>query len=139
MTTQRFKRYFELDPDLRRLHAKIAELRRLEALWRQALPSGLATHSAPCELLAGRLSVVAFDGVTAAKLQQMSATAINALCDLGLDVSELTVRVGFMPIPKKQPSGVPRAIGENARGTIAQTANRLADGPLKAALLRLIK
>lgn len=139
LTIQRFKHYLNKDPALQRLSAKLHELRRLELLWQAVLPSSLARRSAPSELAQQRMTVVALDGATASKIQQMSATLVKSLQQRGCDVRVLLVRVGMLPFEIAPPPAKPRAIDSNGRQAIATAAESLPTGPLQNALRRLLK
>lgn len=139
MGVERFSRYLDQDPALRRLTIKMAELKRLEKLWNVVVPTSLCGYSTPCAIAEGRLSVVAVDGATASKLQQMSASLVKSLQDRGLNVDVILTRVGILPVEQKLATASARVIGGGAREAISQTASSLTVGPLRDALLRLIQ
>ena len=139
MAVKRFNRYLNSDPALARLNEKIAQLTRLKVLWQAAVPLELSRHSAPYDLSQQRLFVVTDNGAVAAKLQQMTLSALNSLQKNGLDVQAIIIRVGILPVEKPAPSTDPRSISEGGCRAINDTAASLAAGPLRDALMRLLK
>lgn len=139
MPAQRIHRYLDKDPALQRLTARVNELKRLEAIWRAAVPAPLSHHSAPCNWSERCLSIVAEDSATACKLQQMSRTLVIRLQSRGLDAQVLLVRIGVFPTSQKPPRAPARAIGGEGRKAIAQAADALPPGNLRNGLLRLLK
>lgn len=139
MPAQRLNRYFDQDPALQRLAARVDELKRLELIWRAAVPAPLSHHSAPCNWSERCLSIIAEDSATASKLQQMSRTIIMRLQNRGLDAQVLWVRVGVSPALAKSPAARAHAIGGEGCLAIARAAASLPSGSLRDALLRLLK
>lgn len=139
MAAHRINRYFDDDPTLQRLTARVNELKRLERIWRAAVPAPLSRHSAPCNLSERCLSVVAQDSATASKLQQMSTTITISLQRHGLDARVLLVRVGVSAAALQPPTISARAIGGDGRKAIAGAVDALPSGALRDAMLRLLK
>lgn len=139
MPTQRIDRYLDKDPALQRLAARVHELKRLEVIWRAAVPAPLSHHSSPCGCSERCLSIIAEDSATASKLQQMSGTIIISLQTRGLDAEVLLVRVGVLPALPRPPTAARRAIGPTGCAAIAGTADALPRGDLRNALFRLLK
>lgn len=139
MPAQRLQRYLDNDPALQQLAATVGELKRLDKIWRAAVPASLSHHSAPCNWSEQCLSIVAEDSATAAKLQQMSRTIVIGLQKRGLNAQVLLVRVGVLPAVPKAPPASARAIGAAGRQAIADAVDALPEGNLRDALLRLLK
>ena len=139
MPAQRIHRYLDKDPALQRLAARVDELKRLEVIWRAAVPAVLSHHSAPSNWSERCLSIIAEDSATASKLQQMSRTIIIKLQNRGLDAQALLVRVGILPALPEAPTAPKRVIGASGRAAIAGTADALPQGSLRDALFRLLK
>lgn len=139
MPAQRLHRYLDQDPALQRLTTRVSELKRLDNLWRAAVPSSLSHHSAPCNWSEQCLSILAEDSATASKLQQMSRTIVIGLQKRGLDARVLLVRVGVLPTLPKAPTARARALGAESRKAIAGAADALPQGSLRNALLRLLE
>lgn len=135
MPVKPLRNYLASDPALARIAQGAAEARALDALLRRALPRNLAKSASAAELRQQTFVIVAENGPTAAKIQQMSRSVVAALNDAGIAVKAILVRVrpGFAaPQAAKGHELTPAA-----RATLADSAATLPEGPLRKALERL--
>ncbi|MCX7178809.1 MAG: DUF721 domain-containing protein [Proteobacteria bacterium] len=128
------------DESMARLAAHAGHLQKLQRLFEAAVPAALAQT---CRIANTKLGVVfihAENGALATKLRQISPSLCEDFRSAGEQVTEIRIKV--QPFHAAvQHVRRPRAavLGSGARDSIARLSDALPDGPLRAALGRLIK
>lgn len=135
MPIKPLRNYLASDPALARIAQGAAEARALDALLRRTLPQELAKSASAAELRQQTLVIVAENGPTAAKIQQMSRSIVAALNRAGVAVKAILVRVGPGFAAPRQANG--HELTPGARAALADSAASLPKGPLREALERL--
>lgn len=137
MPVKPLRNYLVSDPALARIAQGAAEARALDALLARALPSELAKNASAAEVRDQILVIVANNGATASKIQQMSRSVVAALSNSGVPVKALLVRVG--PAYPSPPRASGHHLSRHAGATLADSAATLPEGALRKALERLAK
>lgn len=137
MPTQALRDYLAADPALARLAQGVAAAKALDRRLQGALPPELKGRVHAAELKRGCLLIVAENGPTASKLQQMSRTIIARLGESGVQLESLLVRIA----PADAQRAAPRAasLSPEAGKLLEASAKDLPAGGLRDALERLAR
>jgi len=129
-------RVFDADPRLaewRKRHEREAALTRL---LRRHLPRPLAERVRVADARDGLLELAAGAGAIAAALRQRAPELRERLARDGFPFSEIRIRVQVSGAATPRPSAPKRAWNSADAAPLFALADRLSEGPLKAALAR---
>jgi hypothetical protein len=143
MATESVSRLLDENADLKPLATRLAYIKRLQRRYRSLAPERLAEASRVCAIDGTTVVICATSGPVAAALRHLAPRLLEGLRDLARKTSkhsrdqELTsirieVQVDIPKPPAKKMSRAPMPVEQ-----LAQLAGRLADSPLKDALVRI--
>lgn len=130
----------EANPTLRKVTQHAQQLAHLNHAFQQSLP---AQFSAQCKLanINGTTLVIHTDNASYSSLIRFQAPMLCRTLsqELSLDINTIEVKVRPNHRPFVNQSSNPICLPSSASIALSQTAETMADGPLKAALERLAK
>lgn len=138
-STRKLTAVFEADPALAGLLKQTAALRRLDQDFRRLVPHALATATRVQSADTTELLVRADHGAAAAKLKLLAPELLAKLRDRGWHFTAIRVRVQVRMQVGEQRKSLPKQIDNLGRCHLAGLADRLPEGPLREAVLRLVK
>lgn len=121
---------------LRQLLQQTAHWRRLDTALKQQLPENLHNHFQAACIHESCLVILATNSMAASRLRMMLPTLVPKL--QSIDSTIQTVHVRIQPLSVQKPSVKRAHLGEQARASLAQSADRLAHHPELAAAMRAL-
>lgn len=131
--------HLKTDVSMARLAVHASHLQKLQQILEKYLPSMLARSCRVANFKLGTVIIHAENGAIAAKLRQMAPRMSAAFQREGEQVAEIRIKVQpleISPEHKHQPQAA--VLGEDSRARLDHLADTLPDGPLKAALEKLV-
>lgn len=107
------------------------ELSRLDAKVKSVLPPSIAAHCAVANVRDATLVLTTTAGVFTARLRLMSPQIIAAMGEIGIEVTQVKFRVGYVP-PPPPPPREPMPMSETARRHLLDAAQKVDDPELRA-------
>jgi len=136
--THRLNAILTSSRELRQLAGKAQQLTALQRQLAQLIPPALSRACRVAQSDGITLTLIADNGVIAAKLRQMSTNIIAGLQARGCEVTVIQVQVQVSTPPYIPPAQA-REIGAEGKAQLNQLAEALTDSPLKQALTRLAR
>lgn len=118
--------------------ARAQQLARLEPRIKAALPPALAPHCALANVRGDTLVLSVRATVFAARIRLLTPQILEAARALGLALSQVKIRVGYVPSPPPPPAP-PRPLSETARHHLQELADKVDDPELRASIARLLE
>jgi hypothetical protein len=134
--SQRLNSYFANSRELRQLAHTARELAALQQHYRRIVPPPLLGASRVQQFERQTLTLAADNAAVAAKLRQLAPQLALQLCQMGVEVTGIQVRVQ-VGAPPDSPAAVHRTLGAAGRQQMARLADKLPESPLKNAVQRL--
>jgi hypothetical protein len=135
----RFSRIVDADAQLASWNGRRLREEAVLRAVRRALPGPVAERVFVAKGDSGMLELATSAGAIASVVRQRGPDILAALARDGFEFSGLRIRVQPQSMPMSWQRNVPRQWDSASRAPLAALAPRLSDGPLKAALLRLLK
>ena len=135
MPHSRIDRFLSVDSELQPLVAKVREIRALSRHCNDFLPPELARALRASNLRDGRLTLVAANSATAAKLRLLARSLSDFLVQQGAKVNSVSVRVQPRPV-NESALEAPRAqpLSKASIAALSALYKSLADSPARLAL-----
>lgn len=117
--------------------ARAQQLARLEPRIKEALPPTLAPHCALANVRGDTLVLSVRATVFAARIRLLTPQILEAARSLGLSLSQVRIRVGYVPTPPPPPPPR-RPLSETARHHLQALADKVDDPELRASIARFL-
>lgn len=131
--------YLKTAEALAQLRSHADRLTKLQRVFEQIAPSSLARLCQVADVSKGIVVIYAANSAVAAKLRQMLPRLRDDFSVRCPEVTEVRVRVQ-VAVHQSAPAATPaRPLGEGARASLAELAERLGDEPLGRAIGRLLE
>lgn len=131
--------YLNKDAATGRLMAHARLLLKLSRRFEAVAPAGLRHSARVANYKLGTIIIHADNGAVAAKIRQLSQRLSNELSKGGAECSGIEVKVQPRQIPSQSMSSTQKPLSGAALGVLRSTAENLPNGPLRAALDKLVK
>lgn len=131
--------HLKADESMARLAVHASRLQKLQQILEKTVPSLLARSCRVANFKLGVLVIHAENGAVAAKLRQMAPSMSATFQSAGEQIAEIRIKVQPQEIAHEhKPHAQAAILGEDSRARIDHLADTLPDGPLKAALEKLV-
>lgn len=136
--SRNLERYLDDDAAAGRVMAHARLLIALSRRFEAAAPAGLASAARVANFKSGKVVIHADNGAVAAKIRQMGRRLCNELSGGGAECSDIEVKVQPRQIPFGSMGSTQKPLSVRTLGLLRSTAEKLPEGPLRAALARLM-
>jgi len=136
--SKRLNSYFSVSLELRQLSRKAEQLVALQRHYERLAPPSLMRASRVLQLERQTLTLAADNSAIAAKLRQLAPELTILFQGAGCEVTGIQVKVQ-VALPPIKYTPIPALLSATGRQRLIDLADKLADSPLKNALLRLAK
>ncbi|MGE5947067.1 MAG: DciA family protein [Betaproteobacteria bacterium] len=130
--------YLDNDAAAGRVMAHARLLMALGQRLEKLLPPGLAAAARVANYKSGKIVIHADNGAVAAKIRQMGRRLCNELSGGGAECNDIEVKVQPRQIPCGSMGSTQKPLSVRTLGLLRSTAEKLPEGPLRAALARLM-
>ncbi len=130
--------YLSKDATAGRVMAHARLLLKLSRRFEAVAPAALRDLAHVANYKSGMIIIHADNGAVAVKLRQMSRRLCDELSQEGCECSDIEVKVQPRQTLCQSSTSTPRPLSEMAQSMLSATRDKLPEGPLKAALSRLL-